>query len=152
MTTNTTAPVTFRRQGGHTTDGIAIGRLGSQLLIQYRINDGSTRERWLKADRIITLHGNIDDLRRYKRVTLKQAAFEPVEATIVWTTRTLADGTSFEASQTVWPEGQEPDYRKQCPVCWVRLNPKITGTSNRNGWSTSETWVGYESHSHVLPA
>ena len=44
--------VSFRKQGGNASNGQAIGRMGSQLLIRYRITNGEPRERWIPADRV----------------------------------------------------------------------------------------------------
>lgn len=48
--------VSFRKQGGKVAPGVAVGRQGkSQFLIQYRIEDGTPRERWIKRDRIVAV-------------------------------------------------------------------------------------------------
>ena len=66
-TTNTTTlPVTFIKQGGLGTTGTAIGRKGKALLIVYHIQDGDRRERWIPANRVIELAGDIDTLPRWK--------------------------------------------------------------------------------------
>lgn len=59
--------VSFIKQGGNETEGTAIARKGKALLVQYRINDGSPRERWIPGNRIVQVHeGAIDSLPRYK--------------------------------------------------------------------------------------
>jgi len=46
--------ISFRAQGNADMQvGLAVGRMGSQVLIQYRIKDGSERERWLPRGRYV---------------------------------------------------------------------------------------------------
>jgi hypothetical protein len=67
--------VKVRKQGGGWVNGTAVGRMGSQLLVQYHITDGSPRERWFPKARYefqrAEDQANISELPRYKRVTCK---------------------------------------------------------------------------------
>jgi hypothetical protein len=66
-----TLNVVFKSQGGKAKNGLAVGRQGqSQFLIQYLIEDGSPRERWIPANRILEVRGSasLSDLPRFKRV------------------------------------------------------------------------------------
>lgn len=67
--------VHFIKQGGNEAEGEAVGRKGSQLLIQYRINDGSPRERWIPKSRIVRLDGDIDKLPKYRTRTCPAVKF-----------------------------------------------------------------------------
>ncbi len=61
--------IEFRRQGAmcHTI-GRAVGRLGKQVLIEYQINDGTKRARFLKPNRYTLLVGQtLDGLPKYER-------------------------------------------------------------------------------------
>ena len=62
----TSTPVRFRKQGGNTITGLAIGRMGSQILIQYRVTSGEERERWLPKGRYDETP-ELQELPRYKR-------------------------------------------------------------------------------------
>lgn len=83
-TTDNTFPVEFVKQGGKTITGTAIGRMGSKLLISYRIEDGSPRERFIPPKRYTLRDGtDIDTLPKYKRVKVGPQTLEtPVELTL----------------------------------------------------------------------
>ena len=72
--------IRFIKQGGHEIEGEAIGRLGSKLLIQYRITSGERRERWIPKARY-TLAGDSDladlvALPRFKNLKCKGGDFD----------------------------------------------------------------------------
>lgn len=61
--------IEFRRQGAADRSiGRAVGRLGNQVLIEYRINDGTKRARFLKPARYRLAEGQtLDGLPKYQR-------------------------------------------------------------------------------------
>jgi len=75
MKNTTTLPVRFRAQGAVDKHGCAIGRKGKALLIQYFIQTGEARERWIPGKRIIELTGDIDTLPRWRSRSCPAVSF-----------------------------------------------------------------------------
>ena len=100
--------VTFRKQGGKMIEGDAVGRMGSQLLIQYRIENGEPRERWIKSDRWQDLVGDFDDLPRYHRTKCPEVLF---------------DGPT--------PDDPRTEENEHCPECG-KLRVPLTNWRERN--------------------
>jgi hypothetical protein len=107
--------------------GVAVGRMGTQLLVQYRTVRGrEPRERWFKPDRYQMpdiVKGFVPTLTRYKRETIKAITFpEPV------TDRAKVDAL----------------WRKKCERCGAMLYP-VHGEE-------IHTVIGIRSHSHIVNA
>ena len=78
---NQTVKVRFLAQGGVAYIGTATKRIGTKLLIAYRIGDGSERERWIPGKRIIeTVEGDIATLPRFVTHSCRGTKFdEPLD-------------------------------------------------------------------------
>lgn len=129
MTTpnTTTIPVTFIKQGGKLSRGTAIGRKGNALLVQYKINDGSDRERWIPGNRIKSIvAGNVEDLPRYIGQKCPGTKFEkPVtEAefgySLVFSTRSTA---CKDANRHICEKCGEA-HGVICESDWIEMMPR----------------------------
>lgn len=74
-------PVRIRKQGGKWTTGEAVGRMGTELLVQYQIEDGQQRERWFKKARWDAgdRRPDLERLPRWRRATCKARALTNTE-------------------------------------------------------------------------
>lgn len=114
-------------------EGVAIARMGSKLLIRYRIQDGTERERWLGPDRY-DVDLDVSALPRYKREKVPARKFDkPVEA----------------VSCKNGPGSYLPLDEQRCKRCGSRLRFEINYNERYSrGWAA----VGYVSHSHIVRA
>jgi hypothetical protein len=125
--TSNTLRVEFYKQGGKPCVGTAIGRKGKSLLIQYHIQTGEPRKRWLAPGRIIALDGDIDTLPRYRQVSCKGTTFDkPITWRSYPATRFYWDPRTDVLSHYDCPhyECNDPEAlertRETCPKCGKR--------------------------------
>src|SRR5262245_22486263 len=151
--------VQFTKQGGGVITGLAVGRLGSQLLIQYRIKNGERRERWFPKSRYQTPQGDVSTLPQYRRAICKPiASSKPALVQLC--------GRGVEDAKWFGKEVKEAHGSSTCPACGsYRELDQVNYVIDEQDQPVREyQWaqeapgtrhayfaVGWESHSNIVP-
>jgi hypothetical protein len=119
-TNNNTVRVTFRKQGGKSSDGTAVGRKGKQLLIAYSITNGEPRRRWITPDRYTVLDGgDISTLPLYR------AAYCPA---VTFDAPIIPPAPDAPASEWQAWQSSHGGHYSMCPTCG-RLHRQTAGAT-----------------------
>lgn len=113
-------------------EGVAIARMGSKLLIRYRIQDGTERERWFTPDRF-EIDLDVSALPRYRRETIaREVLVRPIEA--------------VKNEHGIW---RVPIELRLCEVCGGRIVVEMEYSDRYDGGHAA---VAYASHNHIVRA
>lgn len=151
-TTESGIKVLFHKQGGRECMGVAVGRKGKSLLIQYRIEDGSPRERWLPPHRIIDLFGDPNDLPRYRTVKCPgEKLAQPVTFT-GYSCSHLRFIYDFKASRYTREYKSLEGFEWSCddPATIARLESPCPKCGEKHGLITGNWGGGIDTHYTIV--